>query len=349
MTGPRLSVASVLEDPLLAARRADRALGYVGLDLPEELLAAGDTVSVHLPWQRGTATPFADRWLEDSFPGWARSILERWAAGDFDFLPAVVFSRGDDVSQRLYYYVCELQRLGYLTGPTPLVFDVARLPRATSAAHTARAVARLATELGFDTAALADGMHRADARRATLDVFDHDLRGACRERTARASLFAPIERLDVGPDSVVPATAARVLLAGSVPPDDGLHIAVAAAGWTVAAEVHALGLGRLGPPIGSAGDAPAAQIADHVVRHPRGARAWDDPAARIVAAAKARDVAAVILWLFEEDEAFAWDVVGVHRALAAAGLPTLVLARRRWDLADAPGRDIEAFLAESGR
>ena len=41
-----------------------------------------------------------------------RSIAEQWLTGELDFLDAVVFPRSDDSAQRLYYYLCELQRRG---------------------------------------------------------------------------------------------------------------------------------------------------------------------------------------------------------------------------------------------
>jgi hypothetical protein len=59
-----------------------------------------------------------------------------------------------------------------------------------------------------------------------------------------------------------------------------------------------------------------------------------------------RGANAAILWLFKEDEAFAWDVVGTRRQLESAGIPTLVLEQRRWDLSDAPGDEIASFLTE---
>src|SRR5690606_11931156 len=96
MSEPRLDINAVLPEPLALARRADRAIGYVGLDIPEDMLAAPAHVAAHLPWDRMSSTPWADQWLEDSFPGWARCILESWSAGMFDHLAAVVFSRGDD-------------------------------------------------------------------------------------------------------------------------------------------------------------------------------------------------------------------------------------------------------------
>ena len=58
--------------------------------------------------------------------------------GAFDDLHAVVFSRADDASQRLFYYVRELQQRGLLQGPRALVFDIALIPRESSLAHTAR-------------------------------------------------------------------------------------------------------------------------------------------------------------------------------------------------------------------
>src|SRR5690606_23352060 len=111
------------------ARRSAAPVAYVGCDLPPDLALATERTFSHLPWRAGRATPWADRWLERSFPGWARSMLEDWAAGEYDFFDAVIFSRGDDATQRLYYYVCELQRRGRLGGPRPLVLDVACIPR----------------------------------------------------------------------------------------------------------------------------------------------------------------------------------------------------------------------------
>ena len=64
------------------------------------------------------------------FAPWARAILEGWAAGDYDGLGQVVFSRADDSTQRLYYYLCELQRRGLVGGPEALILDIAKVPRA---------------------------------------------------------------------------------------------------------------------------------------------------------------------------------------------------------------------------
>ncbi|HEX5789180.1 MAG TPA: 2-hydroxyacyl-CoA dehydratase, partial [Woeseiaceae bacterium] len=295
--GRKLDVDAVLADPLAEARRSRRALGYVGLDIPEDLLATPCYAAVHLPWRRDRATPHADRWLEDAFPGWARSILEDWALGQFGFLDCVVFSRGDDASQRLYYYVCELQRQQHIDGPEPVIFDVARIPRASSAEWTERAVGKLGSELGLSAADLADGIAIANARRELMQDLDADpaLPGRYRERIARASLFAGAETLALDRVPRSGGGRGRILLAGSVPPDDGLHLAVEAAGWSVAGDVHGRDLSRLGPPVEPGNDPPARRIARHAHAHPRGPRGFGDRAGAIARAARERDADAVVL------------------------------------------------------
>jgi hypothetical protein len=341
-----LDIDTVLAEPLAAARKAPRSIGFIGLDIPEDLLATPRYTAVHLPWQRSEATPRADAWLEDAFPGWARAIIEDWADGLFEFLDAVIFSRGDDVSQRLYYYVCELQRQGRLKGPAPLVFDVARIPRASSADWTLQAINTLAAELGLSSGDLAEGITVANRRRALLQSLDAEvqLEGRYRERVARASLFTGVESFQLDRMPRLAQERKGVVLAGSVPPDDGLHLAVEAVEWNVVADVHARDLNRLGNPVEEGDESPALRIAQRAHSGPFGPRSFHDRAAAITATVKERGADAAILWLFKEDEAFAWDVVGTRRQLEAAGIPTLVLDQRRWDLSDAPDDEIAGFL-----
>src|SRR5690606_31861299 len=155
-----------LHDPLAARRAASCGIGFVGPDIPIEVLIASGRPYGHLPWRADRATPWADRWLESSFPYWARSILEQWHDGVFDALDTVVFSRADDASQRLYYYVRELQRNGKLRGPAPRIFDVALIPRESSLAHTEAAVHELMRALDVDVEALPSAFERANEIRS---------------------------------------------------------------------------------------------------------------------------------------------------------------------------------------
>lgn len=342
-------VGAVLGAPLSALQSG--GLGFVGPDVPIDLLLASGRPFGHLPWNAQVATPYADQWLETGFPGWSRSILQQWSAGAFDGLAAVVFSRTDDASQRLYYYVRELQRRGLLRGPRPLVLDLALVQRESSFDHSVAAVASLARELGIEDAALRQGVARADALRMKLQQLQlgRAADGPFFERLARALLWSDptrwIDSLALPPQGDAP----RVLLAGSVPPDERLHLAVDRAGACVVAETHVHAIGRLGEPLATPEPGAARHVARQLIRTATGPRAFVDRAQWITGQARAARAAAVILWLTREDEALAWHVPALRRALQAANLPALVLPAASWRADDGALDRIGEFCREVGR
>jgi hypothetical protein len=311
------------------------AIGFVGVDVPVEVLLASGRPFGHLPWQTDGDTPWADSWLESGFPGWARSILQQWHDGTFDELSVVVFSRADDASQRLYYYVRELQARGALRGPEAVIFDLALVPREASFLHSARSVTELARHLDVSDDVLSGGIERANLLRSAMLRLQQSraAHGPYHERIGRAALWSDASKWI---DAVAPASGTpvpRVLLAGSMPPDDRLHRAVEEGGGCVVFESHVHALGRLGPPLQLQGEVPAHAIARHLIRHSTGPRAFQERDSWIVRQAREANCAAVILWLTREDEALAWQLPAQRRALEAAGLPALVLPAARW-LAD---------------
>lgn len=169
-------------------------IASVGPNLPVEVLHATGRYAGPLGWTIDRAFPRASQWLESKFPLWAFSILEDWDAGAFANLSQVVFSRGDDSAQRLYYYICELQRQGILAGPEPLIFDLAQIPRETSLGRTERAVANLAERLGV-----------AETDLAAAGELVHEIIAASSDRVC--------------------------LLTGTPPPDRRVHEMIARAGW----------------------------------------------------------------------------------------------------------------------
>jgi hypothetical protein len=335
-----------LADPLAPLRGRADAVGLIGADIPIDVLLASGRPFGHLPWDAAAPTPWADQWLESSFPYWARSILELWHAGAFDGMGTVVFSRAEDASQRLYYYVRELQRRGALRGPAVAMFDVALLPRESSLAHTTAAIAEIATALDTPVADLARGIESANRLRGALQQLQagRSAHGPFYERVARAALWNdPTPWLEhVEAPRASPPTA-RVLLAGSAPPDDRLHRAAEDAGASIVAEAHVHGLARLGGPLALAGDSPERAIARRLTATSVGPRAVRDRAQWIVQQASAARARGVILWLTREDEALAWHVPAQRRALEAAGIPALVLPAAHWRADDGALDRITSF------
>jgi len=339
-------VERVLADPIGAL--GSDSVGFVGPDIPIEVLLAGGRPFGHLAWDVAGNTPWADRWLESSFPFWARSILEQWHAGVFDPLESVVFTRGDDASQRLFYYVAELQRRGLLQGPRPVIFDITHSRSESSAEYTAAAIAKLMQSLEVDAAALPAGIEAGNRLRVTLaQIQDARMsRGPSYEQLARAVLWSNCAAwIDAISLPQAAAARSRVLLAGSMPPDDRIHQAVEDAGASIIAEAHALDLGRLGPVFTCPSQRPELAIARHTQEASLGPRAVFDRARWLVDQANAVHADAVIIWLTREDEALAWHVPSQRRALEAAGFPQLVMPAANWNAGSADLDTVAQFIS----
>lgn len=346
------SIAAVeagLSDPLADCRRRGGGVAFVGPDVPMEIILASRRPFGHLPWFADGLTPWADRWLESSFPFWARSVLEQWHQGAFDALETVVFSRADDASQRLYYYVAELKRRGKLAGPAVEIFDIAFGPRESSLIHTQAAVRDLMGSLDVNTEKLLDGIVRANRLRQKFADLERRRigNGSLYERLGRAALWTDPSRWidNVEMTSATPVTV-RLLLAGSMPPDDRIHQAVDAAGASIIAEMHSLATMRLGAELEPDDEPLERLLAAHMRVTSIGPRAFFDRAASIVDRATAVGATAVVIWLTREDEALAWSVPATRQALGAAGIPALMLPASRWQCDDGALERIAVFCQE---
>jgi hypothetical protein len=291
-------------------------IAHVGPNLPQDLLRATGRHAGPLEFDPERPTPTADRWMESKFAPWARAILESWAAGDYDGIGQVVFSRADDSTQRLYYYLCELQRRGLVGGPEALICDIAKVPRATSVARTGYSLRRLADRLGVDNHALAGAIEACNAERA------------CAE----------------------PAVAGRCcLLAGTPPPDRRLHAVAERAEFTALGPTLIDSWTQLGAVVEEECDDPISALAHQVHVDPAGPRSFADPGAALLQAIADSGAEAVVLWQIEEDEAQAWHLPAQRAALARDGLPALVMTRRDWLARDGADDEIAAFLQGIGR
>lgn len=346
MSAVEEQLSAVLSNPLGAASGGG-ALGYVGLDIPPDLLLAGAGVSCHLPLRPPRDASGTSRWLESSFPLWAHSILESWWDGEFQCFDHVIFSRGDDASHRLYYYICELQRQGRIGGPRPLVFDVARIPRESSRRYTANALRDLASRLGIDQSAMRQAVRKANEWRRLFAGIRAQRRGlgGFYERLVRASLYTdPCKLLAGWRPEASEAPRDGIVLAGSSPPDDRIHRLVEQAGWNIVDELFDRGLRRLGTEVNvTAQDLPRA-IADRWLTQHFTARDFYDPTAELVETIRRTQARAAILWCTREDEALAWRVPAQRTALERSGIPSLVLVARSWTFDDGAEQEIRSFL-----
>ncbi len=361
MTALERLVEQALRDPLAVGRahasEGGRVIGYAGAEVPVELILACGSLPVRLPVQVHLGPTSAERYLEAGFSAESRSIAVQYMDGAFDFMEAVIFPRSNDSLQRLYYYVCELQARRLCGGPTPLIYDLAKLPRDSSARHSRRATERLAAALGSARENLPEAIARRNRRRR-LVVHANQLRddglalpGSMMDRAFRAADFCDADSFDSAFDewlrAAVPGNSrARLVLVGNSAPDERLHRAVESVGGDVVAEFgeHPSCALSLPPITGDTFDS----LADHYRNSPLGSRAWVDRTSLLMSVCKRARANGVIIWLLEHEDALIWDLPAQLSALAAAKLPVLALTRRQWSAEDGALDEIRAFTERIG-
>ena len=328
----------VLQDPL-AAVGSRRAIGCLGWDVPVELIVAAGAAPLQLASVAASDdTGLADRYLENSFSAQSRRVAQLWLSGRLDSLSDVIFSRSDDSAQRLYYYLCELQRFGECRGPRPLLFDLARIGRATSVAHTVESTQSVAPAIGADAGRIDSAIERVSARigllsaLAELRASDSVPSGRLAHRIIRAARTDWSEEFDTSLRAWLAAPATmqprkRVLLVGSVPPDDQLHAAIETNDVVVVGEINeaSVSFASLNLAHGSSASRGIEAVALRCYQQTAAARALLQSPAEIVKVAQALRADGVIVWMLATDTGLAWEAPRIARALRDAKLPTLML------------------------
>jgi benzoyl-CoA reductase/2-hydroxyglutaryl-CoA dehydratase subunit BcrC/BadD/HgdB len=349
-------VAAALHDPLARARAhaagGGNVIGFLGAEIPVELIVASGAYPVRLFSAAGGNTDIADRYLESTFMPDVRSIAEQYLQGALNFMQSIILPRSNDSAQRLYYYLSELRLQQFPHTPAPLIFDLAKIPRHSSKLHSRLAVQRLAAEIGVVSSALPGAIRQRNRRRELFDRAmqrrrDTAVRGSMIDRVCRSSDLGDADQFDGEfatwlAQADLPGSGPRLLLIGSTPPNERLHRAVEAGGGNVVCEGDSYPSRSVNsPPIAADGSLDA--IADHYHALQVSTRAFIDRAATIKQLALSVAADGVVIWLIEEEDALIWDLPAEISALRAGGIATLRLVRRRWDLSDGALEEIESF------
>lgn len=288
-------------------------IAIAGPNLPLELLEATGRFAGAVPFDPERETPVASQWVENKFLPWAHPVIEAWAAGEYDHLDQVLFSRADDTSQRLYYYACELQRRGLIAGPEPMILDIAKIPRDLSRDRTIMKLRELGEKLGVSEDALEAEIVKTNAARA--EPAEADDRPVC-------------------------------VLSGTAAPDHRLRDAIAGAGFATVGQTVIEEWLSLGEAIEEGTGDPYAALGRKLHRAPS-SRSMADRGELLTKAIADTGASAVILWRVEEDEDQGWHLPVERAAIDAAGIPGLVLTRRDWLARDGAIDEITAFLKEA--
>lgn len=327
-------------------RAAPARIGLFGDGLPELLVqaAGGRCEAVHLPHSLPSHLPEAVAGLVEPFvDDHVRRFLGAFAAGAFDGLRAIVFSRDDAPALVAYLYAAELRRQGLAPAePRLVLWNLVHREDLWAAEFNRRQCHRLWQELEAaglrrpDTAAFAAAHAAARARQSALARLTERQRaaaipGAEALRWRNAGRFLePADHAQLLQAALAeparPRPGLRIGCVGSALASPAAHAAVEARGTVVC---DLLPLGETWPvpvPTEASVEAVLAVTAadpfcPRIVPPGRYRRALVD---RLVQAR----CDLVLVQLAEGDDAFGWEMPALRRELAARGIRLVDLGFR---------------------
>ncbi|MEV4300743.1 2-hydroxyacyl-CoA dehydratase family protein [Microbispora rosea] len=332
--------------PEVTAGDRTPVVGYVGADMPVELLTAAGVRAFRLTGDPESAAALGDRYLGRGVDPMARSVLTRLLDGAFGDLDHIVVSHDCEASLRLFYALRELRRVEPGTKlPEAYLVDILHLPHRTTARYNRRRIGEFAARLEAWTGHpldVAGAVAAHDERRRLLAAVAELRRDVPARLTGRQFLavadpglpvnehIALLERLLAEAGRLGEHAGRRVFLSGSDHDTPHVYEAVESEGYVIVGEDHSFGGPSPDRPVGAGGlDA----LAEHY--HHGGPTAHRATVGeRAAHAARAvRHCRAELFLAYSRigDEAPAWDFPAQR---AAVGIPAVLLERQEYGRAD---------------
>jgi benzoyl-CoA reductase/2-hydroxyglutaryl-CoA dehydratase subunit BcrC/BadD/HgdB len=330
------------------------AIGYVGADVPVELITAVGALPVRLAGDPTADFAQGDLYLGRGVDPMARSILSCLLAGAYGDLDRVLVSRDCEASLRLFYALRELRRVEPWLGiPETYLVDLLHLPHRTTMGYNHTRVVQLRERLGDwqgkrvsdESLAAAIAVHD-EQRRLLAEVAE--LRRCTPARLSGSEFLAivgagtatPAEeyvgmlrRLLAESEKLDERQGTRVFLTGSGHDTPDVYQAVEGEGYIIVGEDHDWGDLLFERRVGS--PTLGALVERYQFNGPAAPRASIRDRAGHTAMAAARCSAEVLIaYVREADEAPLWDFEAQRRA---AGLPAVLLKRQTYGRIDVDG------------
>lgn len=352
-------VAAASRDRLARAKQwhmgGGKVLAYLGNTIPLEMVHAAGLLPLHLVGKAGLATPLADQYLEPAFDPLSRSLFNRLLAGDYSFVAGLVLPRTHDAHQRLYYYLCELERKGsQYPLPKTHLLNLLHTPRESTRAYNLDRFREFQVFLEgisgkvVSQESLAESIDLFNRIRERLAAFnrlraDGLVSGELAYQVyAAVQSYPPQESLPLitaictGLNAKPVATSAKektkIVLAGNGVDHPGFHNHFDTQDFIVVGDYHSLGNHFLGEGLLSVEGDLLQNLVDHYQNHSLSGRSFNTSAEDLCRFAQQQKATAILFHYLLKEEALSWHYPKQHAAATAAGLRTALLSDQPYDL-----------------
>ncbi len=124
--------------------KGGKVVGYLYTTVPTELITAAGLLPIMVTGNPAVPTEEGDRYMEDYFCPFVRSVHDLFVRGEYEYMDLVVFPHGNDSVSRCYYYLCtEKQYHPEMKFPPLYFFDILHTKRYIANTYTRGRVAAL--------------------------------------------------------------------------------------------------------------------------------------------------------------------------------------------------------------
>lgn len=324
-----------------------KVVGYLGADTPIELIEAARMLPVRVCGDPRGSTDLAERYLGAAGDPVTRSQLNRLLDGSYEFLDYLVIARDTEGMVLLFQILRELQRVEPRADLPPFFFlDLLHLPYRTSQLYNRDELRRLRRALReWSGTAVSDAelrgaiairnQNRQLLRQVLAQRASDSLRlsGVQALQVIGAGMFLPVEEhsrllrgllAEVGQSPAL--TGVRVFLTGSEHEYSEVYELIESGGGLVVGEDHDWGNRACADLVDESAD-PVDALADaYQFGAPASAKYGVAERARFTAEqASAARADLVVAYIRAGDDAPPWDVAHQRQALAARGIPLMLL------------------------
>ncbi len=338
--------------------RDAQVVGCFGPDVPEEILIAAGVLPVQICGDPNLANDAADRYIERAFDPHIRSQFGRVVIqGAYRYLDHLVVSTSSDALVRVFYYLRALRQCEPgLPIPDLYCFDLVHSRFRTSALYNHDRAREFKHVVGDW-----HGRFVADGELAEAIVVCDNYRALLREMAALRAPETPrvsgVEALQViGASMFLPRDeyadlvrafleqarerpalpGVRLFVTGSAQDHAQFYELVESCGAVVVAEDHDWGNRHFEGQVEREADPTEAIVDRYHMRSPSASRASISARVKtLIEQTCAARAQGVIAFIYQKDDAPAWDFPEQRRALQSAGIPVLLLDNQPYPMSDA--------------
>lgn len=345
-----------------------KVVGYLYASVPTEIITAAGFLPVMVTGNPNISTGAGDRYMEDFFCPFVRSVHNLFVLGKYDYMDLVVFPHGNDSVTRCYFYLCtEKSYHPELRVPPLYMFDIL---------HTKKHIANRYTRGRI--AALKEKMEEFSGKKITEESLLHtisvynenrtllkkiaDLRRADPPRISGtealqiigASFFMPkkehnrlLKQFLEKADDLPKQDGVRLYVSGTIADNTQLYELIESCGATVVSEDLCTGNRYSDNPVDTSLD-PLDALTDRYHSKSHDGRMWplDEFADYIVESALEAKTQGVIFNYLKWDDSHGWHYPSQRDALNKAGIPSIAFDMQEYKIENPEQlrTRIEAFI-----